>query len=196
MEVIMITRLSKISLIGIVFIFVAYASLFAQCPPDYPISCGNGYCCPLTHPTCLYGANVGKCSSAGGCPSAVVLDNDESKLAVLREMRDVRIAGSCMGTTLIDLYYEHAEEVSEILRDDQDLKMMAATVVGEIVEKAAALNNNEEVSINQELVGSILSLTDKINANASPDLKKAIQRVKREIKKGALFEQLGITLSE
>ena len=178
------------------FIFAACSSLFAQCPPDYPINCGNGYCCPATHPTCGTGADAGTCFAGAGCPSAVALDNDESKLAVLREMRDVRIAGSCMGTTLIDLYYEHAEEISEILRDDQDLRMMAATVVGEIVEKAAVLNNNEAVSINRELVGSILSLAEEINANASPDLKKAIQRVKREIKKGTLFNQLGITLSE
>jgi len=50
-------ELKKISLMGIVFIFTISSSLFAACPPDYPIVCevetyGNGGCCSESHPIC------------------------------------------------------------------------------------------------------------------------------------------------
>ena len=125
------------------------------------------------------------------CPSAVALDDAAGALDILREMRDARMAGSCQGRSLIDLYYEHAEEVSGILNADQELKMVAHSVLGEIVENAAALNTRGEVGINQELVEDILALADTIDAYASPELKRAINRVRKEIEKGSIFEQMG-----
>ncbi len=106
------------------------------------------------------------------------------------------MAGGCQGKSLIALYYEHAEEVSGILSENDNLKMMTANVVGEIAEKAAALNNNGEVGIDQELVKSILELADEISLSASPELKKAIKKVKQEIKKGDLFRQMGVAVTE
>jgi hypothetical protein len=149
----------------------------------------NGWCCALDYPFCGTGTDVGYCFQ---CPTEVALDNDEAKLAVLREMRDARMSGSCLGKSLIDLYYEQAEEVSEILSANENLKSMTANVVGEIAEKAAQLNNNGGVGIDLELVKGILELADEINVNASPELKKAIKKVKQEIKRGDLFRQMGI----
>jgi M6 family metalloprotease-like protein len=165
------------------------------CPPGYPIDCGNGWCCASTHPVCGTGPDVGLCFQ-GPCPSEVALDSEVTKLAVLREMRDTRMAGSCKGKSLIDLYYEHAEEISGILLADQGLQMITANVLGEIVEKAAALNDNGEVEINRELVGNILKIAEEISANGGPVLKRAVKKIKREIKKGDLFRQIGVTVTE
>jgi hypothetical protein len=111
-------------------------------------------------------------------------------------MRDARMAGSCLGKSFIDLYYEHAEEVSGILLADQDLQVITANVLGEIVEKAAALNDNGEEEINRELVESILNLADEVSANGSPALKRAVKKIRREIKKGVIFRQMGIMITE
>jgi immune inhibitor A len=165
------------------------------CPPGYPIDCGNGWCCASTHPVCGTGPDVSLCFQ-GPCPSEVALDSEVTKLAVLREMRDTRMAGSCEGKSLIDLYYEHAEEISGILLADQGLQMITANVLGEIVEKAAALNDNGEVEINRELVGNILKIAEEISANGGPVLKRAVKKIKREIKKGDLFRQIGVTVTE
>jgi immune inhibitor A len=130
------------------------------------------------------------------CPSLIALDNGESALDVLREMRDAKMAGSCLGKSFIDLYYEHAEEISGILLADQDLQIITANVVGEIVEKAAVLNDNGEVEINRELVVSILEIAEGISANGGPELKRAVKKITREIKKGDIFRQLGIVVTE
>ena len=106
------------------------------------------------------------------------------------------MSGSCLGASLTDLYYEHAEEVSEMLMNDQGLKMVTANLVEEIVEKADTLNSSGTVRIDRELVESILDLADKIAAHASPELKRAIAKVKKEIKKEYIFEQMGVTITE
>jgi hypothetical protein len=48
-------------------------STAAGCPADYPIDCGNGYCCPSGFPVCGTGANADKCST-GGCPADYPID--------------------------------------------------------------------------------------------------------------------------
>ena len=159
------------------------------CPPDYPIDCGNGYCCSLAYPFCLYGVDEGYCSQ---CPAGAALNNDDVKLGVLREMRDTRMASATLGRSFISLYYEHAEEISDIMLADEKLLTVVANVLNEIVEKAALLNNNEVVSIDQKLIENILGAADAINKNASPDLKMTIENAKEEIKKGDIFRQLGI----
>ena len=80
--------------------------------------------------------------------------------------------------------------------NDEELSDAVADVVNEIVDKAEVLNNNGEVSIDQDLVESILDVADLINENASPVLKKAIKHVKKAIKQGNFFRQLGITINE
>jgi len=158
------------------------------CTADRPIDCGNGYCCPLTAPFCNY-QSLGECTQ---CPADFALDSDETKLGVLRGVRDARMSGSCQGKSMIDLYYEHAQEVSGILSAHGNLKAMTANVAGEIAEEAAAAGNDTEWGLTQELIASVLELADEISVRASPELKKAIKKVKQEIKKGDLFSQMGI----
>ena len=169
------------------------ASKEYTCPSDFPVDCGNYYCCPESHPICLYGPSKGKCTQ---CGASLALNNDETKLNALRTMRDSRMTSTVLGKFLISLYYEHTNEISAILLADEYLQAIAADVVEELAEKTVLLNHNEEAGIDQELVDSILDLADLINENASPNLRKAIKRVKKTIKKGTIFKQLGITISE
>jgi hypothetical protein len=162
------------------------------CPAGAPICCYGIYidfCCYTNYPVCGTGVNEGYCYK---CPARGTLTDDETKLAILREMRDERMASTALGSSLIDIYYENADEISDILLANEDLKLMTANVVNEIVEKAALLNSDGKVSIDQGLVEGILEVADAINAEASPGLKRDIKKVKREIRKGTIFRQLGI----
>jgi hypothetical protein len=192
----MITKLQKISFIGITFIFTICPAIFADCPPSYPVDCGNGYCCPLSRPICLYGPDEGYCAPSGGCPLSLLLNGDDTKLDVLRKTRDTKKTSTALGKFLISLYYKHADELSEILLSDEVLFDKVTEVANEIAEKALSLNNNEEVSMDQEFLNSILEIADAISANANPALKKTIKQLKNVIIKRGAIEQLGIKITE
>lgn len=214
----MITRLSRVSLIGIIFIFTLCSSLFAQCPTDSPIECeaasyGNGGCCPEDFPVCCSPIEGRGCCEAGYpfccidgycyqdprdclCPSGLVLSNDETKLEVLRDTRDTRLNRTALGQSFIDLYYKHAAEITDILRSDRNLQIIAANVVNEMAEKALSLNNNEKVNIDRGLIESILQVAHLVDKKASPTLRRAIKKVKKEIKRGTIFRKLGMTIKK
>ena len=59
-----------------------------------------------------------------------------------------------------------------------------------------AINSHEKVSIDQALIEDILNVADLINEKASPELKAAIQRVKKQIKSGYIFRSFGITVDD
>jgi len=178
-----------------------------NCPPSYPVDCGGGFCCPIDYPVC--------CNSIGGCcaqqypvccgdgycyanapdctcPVEQALSGDDSKLDVLREMRDTRMRSTAKGQLLVDLYYEHAEEILKILSAHEVLMAHTAVVINRVVEKAMLLNTGQAVTIDQELSDSILEVADAIEADASPDLKMAIKLVKNGITTESIFRELGI----
>ena len=214
-------RLQKISLISIVFTFaicLAFPTGSFACwaTGDYMYECCwvccedaddcyNYYYSETASYNCRFNwycaFNPIYCSSSESCPggdcfTSFTLDNDETKLDILREARDTKLASTALGVSLVALYYEHTEEISDILLADEDLLAIATNVLNEIVDKTVFLNNDEEVSIDRELVERILELADLISENASPSLRIAIKKVKKEIKRGNIFKQLGITISE
>lgn len=198
----MIIRLSKTILIVIISIFTLYPALFAACPPSYPIDCGNGSCCTMTYPYCCYGYMSGYCgrtpSACGGgvCALSLLLNGDETKLDALRETRDAKMMRTVLGVALISLYYQHSDEIVEILLSDEVLFDKALVVANEIAEKALFLNNNEEVEMSQEFSINILEIADAISAYASPALKKTIHEVEGMIIKKGVIDQLGIKVTE
>ena len=130
------------------------------------------------------------------CVSALAVCGDGAKLDVLREMRDIRMARTVLGRSLIKLYYKHSLEMTSILLADEELLSFVTPVVSEIAEKAIAFNNYEKVSIDREFVDNILEVADLINEKASPELKAAIQRVKKQIKSGYIFRNFGISVND
>ena len=211
-------ELKKISFMGIVFIFTICTSLFAACPPDYPIECetenyGNDGCCSLAYPICCSPRDGSGCCDADQpyccpddycykdqkdcpCPSGLVLNNDKTKLEVLRDTRDTRLTRTALGQSLIDLYYKHTGEISSILLADEELQKITANAVNEIAEKALSLNSNGRVSIDNNLIESVLEIADLISEDASPELRRGINKVKRVIRRRNIFRHLGITINE
>ena len=186
-------------------------SIGGNCPPpgypEYTVDCGDGTCCPYYKPVCC--VSIGGCcaqqypvccgdgycyANAPDCPCPVeqALGGDDSKLDVLREMRDTRMKSTAKGKLLVDLYYEHAEEILKLLSVNEVLMANAAVVINRIVEKAMLLNTGQPVTIDQELSESILEVADALEADASPELKTAIKLVKNGIATESIFRELGI----
>ena len=101
-------------------------STAAGCPADYPIDCGNGYCCPSSNPVCGTGANVGKCGTDGGggpaCVAETILQDDEECLNVLRDFRDKKLLKTEKGERLVALYYEYSPILIKLIEDKPELK--------------------------------------------------------------------------
>ena len=47
-----LTQLYRVFFFLMVITALAVSVSNAQCPADYPVDCGNGYCCPIAHPYC------------------------------------------------------------------------------------------------------------------------------------------------
>jgi hypothetical protein len=143
-----------------------------------------------------FGSPFDETPNAIKCPAEVVAGSSNSKLDVLRKLRDTRMAGNALGETLISLYYKYAEEISEILLADEDIQKMTSDVMSRVAEKVISFNYNKRASIDQSLVSLILDIADSISANAGPQLKMAIIYVKQEIENGNIFKNLGIIVGE
>jgi len=129
------------------------------------------------------------------CPFRYTLDDDQTKLDVLREIRDARLLKTPLGKSLVDLYYQHAGEVTAILLADEDLLAITANITDEIVERALEADSDEAMIIDQELVQSFLEVADLINEEAGPELSRTIKMIQREMERKELFRKLGITLN-
>ena len=92
--------------------------------------------------------------------------------------------------------YKHTGEISSILLADEELQKITANAVNEIAEKALSLNSNGRVSIDNNLVESVLEIADLISEDASPELRRGINKVKRVIRRRNIFRHLGITINE
>ena len=130
------------------------------------------------------------------CVSGLAVCGDMAKLDVLREMRDIRMARTALGRSLIKLYYKHSLELTSILLSDEELLSFVTPVVNDIVEKAIAYNKYEKVSFDREQIEDILKVADLFNDKASPELKTAIKRVRKQIKSGYIFRNFGITVND
>jgi len=150
----------------------------------------NWYC--LFNP--IYCA-VTVCEQPGFCPFITILDDDQTKLDVLRQIRDTRLLKTDVGVSLVELYYQHAEEVTTILIHDEDLLAIAANITDEIVESALEAESDGEMIIDRELVESALEVMDLIDDKASPELSRTIQMIQREMIRKKLFRKMGITIN-
>jgi len=130
------------------------------------------------------------------CPFGLILDDDQSKLDVLREIRDTRLLNTPLGESLVDLYYYHAEEVLTILLSDEDLLAITANITDAIVENAQEVTGSEVMVIDGALLESIVEVADLVDQEASLELKKTLQMLRRAIKKKVMFRKLGIAINE
>jgi len=149
----------------------------------------NWYC--MVNP--VYCSNI--CLQMEVCPFGYLLDDDQTKLDVLRQIRDTRLLKTPLGKSLVELYYQHAEEVSTILIDDEDLLAIAANITDEIVESALEAESDGEMIIDRELIESALEVMDLIDDKASPELSRTIRMIQREMKRKKLFRKMGITIN-
>jgi photosystem II stability/assembly factor-like uncharacterized protein len=126
------------------------------------------------------------------CPFLAAVDNQHD-IKLLRDLRDARLF-SLQRMNVIARYYEHAHEVAAILRQHPALKQKLSRLVQASRATLTALVRGETACADQHLVDAVASFMEALQPYACPELRRALEDVREEIKKGQLLEELGIAV--
>jgi|GEM_PF-1039120 len=163
------------------------------CPPEYPVDCNNGYCCPDSRPVCGTGNNEGKCLAKGICISSLMFGNDSYENELLRSFRDQVLARNSRGEELSRSYYEHTAELALIILRDRELYREVMDVTLQLLPAVELTLQGSVVSIDSNAENKIAVLCAKIAQKASPDLRKAVEKISADVRTGRLLRELGLT---
>jgi hypothetical protein len=114
------------------------------------------------------------------CPASILLTDDAS-LNLLRLFRDTVLAKSAQGKKYIDLYYQHAAEVSSLIDSDVSIKQTATALLKELLPSIQSMIQGNRLFIPKHRENSIESLLNLFTTKASAGLKTTIAKVKRDI---------------
>ena len=145
-------KLQSIGLVRIVFIIALclYSSFsFAQCPPDYPVDCGDSWCCLQTDITdCVVLIDSGLCisvesntttttpddtttttvtdtttiSSGPKCLYEKIYGENSEEVEILRYIRDDLLSQTPEGRKIIRLYHQWSPVIVEAMEEDEEFK--------------------------------------------------------------------------
>jgi hypothetical protein len=125
---------------------------------------------------------------------SIVGRNTMEKLARLRRLRDEVLGVHQTGAFYVDLLYDYSEEVATLLLRDPELRARTAGFLARVQLDVNALLAGKHITVTGVLHGEMESLLDDFRAHASPGLQTVLEKVKKEMREGALFEELGITV--
>jgi len=142
-------------------------------------------------------------------------------LSLLRSFRDGVLADSELGREYISMLYNNSLEILILLIRDPSLTKETKEVIDELLpgikfllegrkiskkKKAVidkllpgkqSLRKSKKISFSEKKIAHIESLLKHFNKKAfSPQLKRAIKKVRRDLSKGILFKQLGVTVKK
>jgi len=103
------------------------------CPPDYPIDCGNGWCCSLEYPTCGYGEDEGLCFPEEPCPSEEIYGSYSEEAKILRSFRDNVLSKTPEGQEIIKLYYQWSPVIVKAMVEDEAFKKKVKEMIDGIL---------------------------------------------------------------
>ncbi len=116
---------------------------------------------------------------ASGCFASKILGDDSDEANILRDFRDEVLSGKETGQEMVNLYYQHAEEISSIIFKNPDIRAETKRLLSGIIPVITEILNGENVSIKSDLKKEIDMLCDDIREKAGPELKEVIEKVQK-----------------
>ena len=168
----------------------------SNCPDEYPIDCGNGYCCSQQAPYCGTGLRKGKCLTKPGlCAAKNLYEEDAEILTVLWNFRDEVLQKTDSGRNYINLFYKNSPEIISIFIANPEIKIQTANALKKMLPYVVSSLNGDEIVIEQSIIEEIDYISDCLSAQASPPLSETIMRLKKDLKQGELCNSLKINCS-
>lgn len=131
------------------------------------------------------------------CPLSLLLPLNNSELTTLRRFRDEVLAKSFEGERYVDLYYSpHAIEALLILLFNPELRVCAGRIVEESLPAIQSLLRGERVSVDSEIRADIELFLEEFGKDASPDLKRAMGIIRKDIAARGVFKGFGFSAAQ
>jgi len=125
---------------------------------------------------------------------SIVGRNTMEHLARLRRLRDDVLRMDQRGSFYVDLLYGYSEEVATLLLRDPVLRARTAGVLAPLQPEVNALLAGKHITVTGVLLDKMEALLDAFAVQASPGLQTVLGQVKKEMREGTLFQELGITV--
>jgi len=123
------------------------------------------------------------------CESESLLGDDHPGLDILREFRDEVLTRSENGRRLTKAYYKYRNVLIETFEKNPGIEVFATEILVKTIERLAKALGSDEKLLTDEISADIDILIDELDAVvASPELKKTMKQIKRDMRKGTLFE--------
>ena len=120
----------------------------------------------------------------------------EEHLHFLRAFRDNVLADSEAGRDYIFMLYNNSLEILIFLIQNPLITEETTGVIDELLPGIQLLLDGGEMSLSKKQLTGVESLLSKFEIKASPKLRAAIKKVKKDISEGNVLKQLGISVIE
>lgn len=137
-------------------------------------------------------SNVDFKAFSEACPAQVALEEDPSSLNLLRNYRNKVLAKNKMGRKYTNLYYKHASELTTLVIVHEDIRDDMMELVLDIMPDIKKLLKGEEVPLSSETREDIEYLIDSLESYSSPELKKTLHMIKKDIRNKEVIQKLGV----
>ena len=115
-------------------------------------------------------------------------------LFLLRSFRDEVLAENEVGRDYIFMFYNNSLEILNLLLQNPLLTDETKEIIDGLLPGIKTLLKGETTSLSEEQVARIELLFNHFEPKASPQLKKVIEKVIKDLREGILFKQFGITV--
>ena len=97
-----------------------------------------------------------------------------------------------MGRKYTNLYYKHSSELTTLVIVHEDIREDMMELVLDIMPDIKTLLKGEEVPLSSETREDIEYLIDNLESYSSPELKKTLNMIKKDISNKEVIQTLGV----
>ena len=136
-----------------------------------------------------YDRHTGECVLEAECSSEDLLGFDDPRLDILRKFRDEVLEKSEKAKKLVDVYYRYGAVLIDAFDENPGIGECATEVLEKTITRLYEALGSEEELLTDEIATDIEILIDELDTVvASPELKKTMKQIKRDIGNGTLLK--------
>lgn len=168
-------------------------------PKPAGTACGDGNSCTSNDVCNGAGACAGTpIPDCAGCPLSSLFRGENTGDRILDDLRDYRdqvLSRSVSGRNYVNLYYIHADEVSDLIRNSADLQRQTTLAVLRLLPFVEDVLVGKQVVMSRDDARVLDRLLETFQQQASDDLAQALDDLRDQLAKGGDMQTLGFEVA-